>query len=102
LIDLRAVLASVAGRLDAGDREGAARLYFDRIAMAPHGWDGFEPAGRAILLANAGTYHQCRDRDALGIELGSLSAFTGPALIITHPDCYIEALEGFATGEAHG
>ena len=79
MIDLRAVLASVAGRLDAGDREGAARLHFDRIAMAPHGWDGFEPAGRAML-----------------------SAFTGPALIITHPDCYIEALEGFATGEAHG
>ncbi|HEY6672841.1 MAG TPA: hypothetical protein VIZ91_10115 [Solirubrobacterales bacterium] len=71
--------------------------------------------------------------------LGSLSAFTGPALItfgdrrpamfrriaelvveampgapgslipgtahdpqVTHPDSYIEALEGFATGVAHG
>jgi pimeloyl-ACP methyl ester carboxylesterase len=136
---LRAVLASVAERLDAGDREGAARLYFDRIAMAPRGWDGLEPARRAMLLANADTYHdQSRDRDALGIELGSLSAFTGPALItfgdrrptmfrriaelvveampgargslipgtahdpqVTHPDSYIEALEGFATGVAH-
>jgi hypothetical protein len=34
LTELHAVLASVAGRLDAGYRGGAARLYSGRIAMA--------------------------------------------------------------------
>lgn len=82
LTELRAVLAEVAERLEAGDHDGAARLYFDRIALAPQGWDGFEPARQAMLMSNAATYlGQCRDPDALGFELGSLRAFTGPALI---------------------
>ena len=82
LAELRAVLASVEERLDASDREGAARLYFDRITLTPGGWDGLDAAQRSLLLANAATYlGQCRDPDALGIELESLSAFTGPALV---------------------
>jgi pimeloyl-ACP methyl ester carboxylesterase len=82
LAALRPLLAAVADRLDAGDHEGAARLYFDHVALAPEGWDGFEPAQRAMLLANAATYlEQCRDPDALGIEIESLRAFTGPALV---------------------
>jgi pimeloyl-ACP methyl ester carboxylesterase len=139
LTELRGALAAVAERLEAGDHEGGARLYFDRVALAPHGWDGFDRARRAMLLANAETYlDQCRDPDALGIELESLSAFTGPALVtfgdrrppmfrriaemvveampgargelipgsahdpqVTHPDAYVEALEGFAVGAGH-
>jgi pimeloyl-ACP methyl ester carboxylesterase len=82
LAELRSLLATVAARLDAGDQEGAARLYFDRIAHAPGGWAGLEPARREMLLANAATYlGQCRDPDALDIDLSSLSAFTGPALV---------------------
>jgi pimeloyl-ACP methyl ester carboxylesterase len=82
LNELHAVLAEVAERLEAGDAEGAARLYFDRVALAPHGWDGFKPARKAMLLANAATYlDQCRDPDALDIELDSLAAFTGSALV---------------------
>jgi pimeloyl-ACP methyl ester carboxylesterase len=139
LTELRAVLAEVAERLDAGDHEGGARLYFDRVAPSALGWDGFEPTRREVLLANAPTYlDQCRDPDALGIELESLHAFTGPALVtfgdrrppmfrriaeivveampgargqlipgtahdpqVTHPDAYVEALEGFAVGVGH-
>jgi pimeloyl-ACP methyl ester carboxylesterase len=82
LAELRALLAAVADRLGVGDREGAARLYFDRVALAPKGWDGFEPARRAMLLANSATYlDQCRDPDALTIEVESLRAFKGPALV---------------------
>jgi pimeloyl-ACP methyl ester carboxylesterase len=82
LDQLRAVLAEVAERLEAGDHDGAARLYFDRIALAPQGWDGIEPARQAMLLSNAVTYlGQCRDPDAFGIELESLASFTGRALI---------------------
>ena len=82
LAELRASLAAVAERLDAGDHEAGARLYFDRVALARGGWDGLDPARRAMLLANAATYRdQCRDPDALGIDLESLQAFLGPALI---------------------
>jgi pimeloyl-ACP methyl ester carboxylesterase len=82
LAELRGLLAAVEDRLDVGDYEGAARLYFDRVALAPNGWDGFEPARRAMLLANATTYlDQCRDPDALAIEVESLRAFQGPALV---------------------
>ena len=82
LAELRAVLGAVAELLDAGDHEGAAELYFDQVARAPHGWAGLEPSRRAILLANAATYlEQCRDPEALGIELESLVAFTNPALV---------------------
>lgn len=82
LAELRSALASVAQLLDSGDPEDGARLYFDRIAAAPGGWAGFEPAKREILLANAATYlEQRRDPDALRIDLESLSAFTGPALV---------------------
>jgi pimeloyl-ACP methyl ester carboxylesterase len=82
LAELRALLAEVEERLAGGDHEGGARLYFDRVAHAPHGWGGFAPATRATLLANAPTYlDQCHDPDALGIELESLRAFPGPALV---------------------
>jgi pimeloyl-ACP methyl ester carboxylesterase len=82
LAELRSVLASVAELLDSGDREGGASLYFDRIAAAPGGWAGLEPAGRETLLANAPTYlGQRGDPDALRIDLESLAAFTGPSLV---------------------
>jgi pimeloyl-ACP methyl ester carboxylesterase len=82
LAELRSVLASVAEHLDSGDREGGARLYFDRIAATPGGWAGLEPARRETLLANAPTYlDQWRDPDALRIDLESLSAFTRPSLV---------------------
>jgi pimeloyl-ACP methyl ester carboxylesterase len=82
LAELRSVLASVAELLDSGDREGGASLYFDRIAAAPGGWAGLEPARRETLLANAPTYlGQRGDPDALRIDLESLAAFIGPSLV---------------------
>jgi pimeloyl-ACP methyl ester carboxylesterase len=82
LAELRTVLAAVAERLEVGDHEGAARLYFDRVALAPPGWNAFSQARQAMLLANAATYlDQCHDPDAFGIELESLRAFTGRALV---------------------
>lgn len=82
LTELRAQLASVAARLEAGDLEGGARLYFDRVAESPGGWPGLDPARRRALVDNAFTYlDQYRDPDALRIELGDLATFDGPALV---------------------
>ncbi len=86
LTELRAQLSSVAARLEAGDLEGGARLYFDRVAQPPGGWAGLDPTPRRALVEAAPTYlDQCRDPDALGIDLAQLAAFEGPALV-THGD----------------
>jgi len=82
LTELRARLAAVAARLEAGDPEGGARLYFDHVAEAPRGWSGLDATRRRTLVDNAATYlDQYRDPDALRIELGELAAFDGPALV---------------------
>ncbi len=82
LTDLRARIDAVRSLLEAGDRQTGARLYFDRVAEPPGGWDGLGRERQAALLANASTYlDQCRDPDALGIELDELRAYTGPALV---------------------
>jgi pimeloyl-ACP methyl ester carboxylesterase len=82
LADLRARLAAVATRLESGDLEGAARHYFDRVAITNGGWAGLDRGQRRTLLANALTYlDQCRDPEALDIELEGLAAFSGPALV---------------------
>jgi pimeloyl-ACP methyl ester carboxylesterase len=81
LTELRLRLATVAQRLESGDLEGGARLYFDRVAQTPGGWDGLGQGRRDVLLSNAPTYlDQCRDPEALGIEIEDLGAFGGPAL----------------------
>jgi pimeloyl-ACP methyl ester carboxylesterase len=82
LAELRARLAAVATRLESGDLEGAAGDYFDRMAMTNGGWAGLDAEQRHRLLTNALTYlDQCRDPEALDIELEGLAAFSGPALV---------------------
>jgi pimeloyl-ACP methyl ester carboxylesterase len=86
LTQLRANLSSVAARLEAGDLEGGARLYFDQVAQSPGAWTRLDPARRRALIETAPTYlDQYRDPDALRIDLGDLAAFDGPALV-THGD----------------
>lgn len=82
LTELRLRLADVAERLEAGDPEGGARFYFDRVAQVPGGWEGLGRESRELLLANAPTYlDQTRDAEALGVELEDLGGFGGPALL---------------------
>jgi pimeloyl-ACP methyl ester carboxylesterase len=84
LTELRSRLTTVEALLESGNLEGAARLYFDQVAEAPGGWDSLDRGLRSTLLANALTYlDQCRDPDALGIQVDELAAFGGPALL-TH------------------
>jgi pimeloyl-ACP methyl ester carboxylesterase len=86
LAELRLRLAAVAERLEAGDTEGGARLYFDEVAETPGGWDGLAQGRRGLLLSNAPTFlDHCRDPDAFGIETGDLAAVESPALL-THGD----------------
>ena len=78
LAELHARLAAVATRLESGDLEGAARHYFDGVAVTNGGWAGLDGGHRRTLLANALTYlDQCRHPEALDIELEGLAAFSG-------------------------
>jgi pimeloyl-ACP methyl ester carboxylesterase len=86
LTQLRARLAAVATRLADGDLEGGARLYVDRVAATPGGWEGLDPGSRRMLLSNALTYlDQCGDPEALDVDLESMAAVDGPVLV-THGD----------------
>jgi pimeloyl-ACP methyl ester carboxylesterase len=86
LAELRLRLAAVAGRLESGDIEGGARLYFDEVAETPGGWDGLDQGRRELLLSNAPTYlDHCRDPDAFRIDPEDLAAVASPALV-THGD----------------
>jgi pimeloyl-ACP methyl ester carboxylesterase len=82
LAELRARLTAVATRLESGDLEGAAAHYFDQVAVTNGGWVGLDGGQRRTLLDNALTYlDQCRDPEALDIELESLPSFSGPTLV---------------------
>ncbi len=82
LAELRLRLATVAERLESGDIEGGARLYFDEVAETPGGWNGFDQGRRDVLLSNAPTYlDHCRDPDAFRIETEDLAAVSSPALV---------------------
>jgi pimeloyl-ACP methyl ester carboxylesterase len=86
LAALRLRLAAVAERLESGDLEGGARIYFDQIAETPGGWDGLDQGRRDLLLASAPTYlGHYRDPDAFRIETEDLAAVASPALV-THGD----------------
>lgn len=82
MAELRARLAAIAARLEAGDHEGAARQYYEQLDGSSGGWAALDPADRRVRVLNASTYlDQCLDPDALGIELDSLGAFDRPALV---------------------
>jgi pimeloyl-ACP methyl ester carboxylesterase len=86
LAELRLHLTNVAARLESGDMEGGARLYFDEVAETPGGWDGLDQGRRELLLSNAPTYlDHCHDPEAFRIDREDLAAVASPVLV-THGD----------------
>jgi pimeloyl-ACP methyl ester carboxylesterase len=82
MTELRSRLAAIAALLEAGDQEDAARQYHEQFAGSSGGWARLSPAERRARVLNAPTYlDQWLDPDALGIDLDSLGAFEGPALV---------------------
>jgi pimeloyl-ACP methyl ester carboxylesterase len=82
MAELRARLADIAARLEAGDHEDAARQYHEQLAGSSGGWARLSPADRRVRVLNAPTYlDQYLDPEALGIDLDSLGEFEKPALV---------------------
>ena len=76
-------IAAVVGPLEAGDHEGAARLFADTIAFGPGAWDQqLTSEMREVFVTNAPTFSdEVRDPDALQMDLEALGGFDGPALL---------------------
>jgi pimeloyl-ACP methyl ester carboxylesterase len=76
-------IAAVVGPLEAGDHEGAARLFADTIAFGPGAWDQqLTSEMRDVFITNAPTWlDEVHDPDALQMDLEALGGFDGPALL---------------------
>ena len=76
-------IAAVVGPLDAGDHEGAARLFADTIAFGPGAWDQqLTSEMREVFVTNAPTFSdEVHEPDALQMDLEALGGFDGPALL---------------------
>ena len=69
--------------LEAGNHEGAARLFANTIAFGPGAWEHeLTPEMREVFITNAPTFlDEVRDPDALHMDLEALDGFDGPALL---------------------
>jgi pimeloyl-ACP methyl ester carboxylesterase len=76
-------ITSVVGLLEAGDDEGAARLFADTVALAPGAWEHqLTPEVREVFIKNAPTFlDETRDPDAVQMDLSALAGFDRPALL---------------------
>ena len=75
-------VGAVIALLQAGDMEAAARQFVENIAFGPGAWETLPEPMRATFVRNAPTFlDEANDPDGLNIDLGSLKAFTKPALV---------------------
>lgn len=83
LAEVQRRIDAVVGLLEAGDHEGAARLFVDTIAFGPGAWDEqLTPEMREVFIANAPTWlDEVHDPDALQMDLDALAGFDTPALL---------------------
>jgi len=93
--ELEAALAEVQRRvgavvtlLERPDDEAAARLFADTIAFGADAWDSqLTPEMRDVYIANAPTFlDECRDPDALEMDLDALASFDKPALLTSRTE----------------
>jgi pimeloyl-ACP methyl ester carboxylesterase len=79
-----AALARVERLLESGRMVKGARTFVDEVAFEPGAWERLPERVRAAFVANAETYlDELRDPDQLTVDLDSLAAFPGPALVTT-------------------
>jgi len=83
LAEVQRRIAGVVELLEAGEDEGAARLFADTIAFGPDAWDEqLTQEMRDVFVSNAPTFlDETRDPESLQIDLESLAGFDKPALL---------------------
>ncbi|HYM39199.1 MAG TPA: alpha/beta hydrolase [Thermoplasmata archaeon] len=79
---LRIRRAAVAKLLEAGDREGGARLFVDTLMAGPGGWDRMPPQMQETFIRNADNFlDEMRNPSDANIDLKALGRFQRPALL---------------------
>ena len=68
--------------LSAGQMEAAAQRFVETVAFGPGAWAGLPQPIRETFIQNAPTFlDESNDPEGLTLDLGSLRAFAGPALV---------------------
>jgi pimeloyl-ACP methyl ester carboxylesterase len=83
LAEVRRRVGAIVTLLERPDNEAAARLFADTMAFGPGAWDSqLTPEVRARFVADAPTFlDECRDADALQIDLEALAGLEMPVLL---------------------
>jgi pimeloyl-ACP methyl ester carboxylesterase len=75
-------IGAVVERLDAGDREGGARLFVETVALGPGAWEGLPPEMRDTFVSNAPTFaDEVGDSEWNVLDLRALAALDRPLLL---------------------
>jgi pimeloyl-ACP methyl ester carboxylesterase len=97
---VRAGLMAVAEKLAAGHTEEGVRDFVEKIAFGPGAWERIPPEVKATVLGNAPAFlDQARDPGFLGLDLASLRAYRGPAMLTRGehgPAMYLPILDALA------
>jgi pimeloyl-ACP methyl ester carboxylesterase len=88
LADVQRRVGAVVTLLERPDNEAAARLFADTTAFGPEAWDSqLTPQMRDVFITNAPTFlDECRDPDALQMDLDALAGFDKPALLTSRAE----------------
>jgi pimeloyl-ACP methyl ester carboxylesterase len=86
--DVQRRVGALVTLLERPDHEAAARLFVETMAFGPGAWDSqLTAAMRDVFVANAPTFlDECRDLDALKMDLDALAGFDRPALLTTRSE----------------
>lgn len=88
LAEVQRRLGAVVTLLERPDNEAAARGFADTIAFGSDAWDSLlTPEMRDVFITNAPTFlDECRDPDALLMDLDALANFDKPALLTSRAE----------------
>lgn len=77
-----APMTEVLSLIERGEREAAARLFVEDVALGPGAWEMLAPEDRATMTANAGTFaEEQRDPAWAALDLDALAALACPVLL---------------------
>ncbi len=88
LAEVQRRVGAIVALLEHPDNEAAARLFADTMAFGSGAWDSqLTPEIRDVFITNAPTFlDECRDPDALQMDLDGLASFDKPALLTSRTE----------------
>lgn len=76
------VIGDVVAMIDRGEREEAARVFVEQVALGPGAWDYVPPEDRTMMIGNAGTFTGEQRDPAWGdVDVDALGRVECPVLL---------------------